>query len=115
MTNLNHTINTFFCKHFYSAFLVAALGLFVAAPSSFADTDSGYDAPHQVEEVISFVNINSADAATLSLLSGIGETKALAIIEYRETIGQFESIEQLTEVKGIGGRTIDKNRNVIVL
>lgn len=55
------------------------------------------------------VNINTADAATLASLNGIGESKAEAIIVYREANGPFESVEQLAEVKGIGSRTVEKN------
>ena len=57
------------------------------------------------------VNINQADAATLArVLSGIGEKKAQAIIEYRNTHGAFAKIEDLDQVKGIGPATIEKNR-----
>ncbi len=57
------------------------------------------------------VNINQADAATLAqMLSGIGEKKAQAIIEYRNTHGAFAKIEDLDQVKGIGPATIEKNR-----
>lgn len=62
------------------------------------------------------VNINLATAAELQdKLVGIGEKKALAIVEYREKHGNFTSIEQLTEVSGIGKSTLDKNRDRIVL
>lgn len=65
---------------------------------------------------INTVNINQADAATLArVLSGIGEKKAQAIIEYRQTHGAFTTIEQLDHVKGIGPATIDKNRERIRL
>jgi len=55
------------------------------------------------------ININSADVTTLVSLDGIGESKARAIIEYRETHGPFASIEDLAQVKGIGVRTVEKN------
>ena len=47
------------------------------------------------------VNINTADAAELTTLPGIGETRAAAIIEYRTTVGKFEKNEDLMNVKGI--------------
>lgn len=62
------------------------------------------------------VNINLATAAELQdKLVGIGAKKAQAIVDYREKNGKFVSIEQLTEVSGIGKATLDKNRDRIAL
>ena len=54
------------------------------------------------------VNINKANMETLVKLPGIGPVKAKAIIDYREKIGKFESIYDLTRVKGIGKETMSK-------
>jgi len=62
------------------------------------------------------VNINSADAATLDrVLVNIGPSKAQAIVEYRKAHGAFRSAEQLAEVKGVGLKTVEKNRDRISL
>lgn len=62
------------------------------------------------------VNINAASAAELQdKLVGIGAKKAQAIVDYRTKHGNFQSIEQLAEVSGIGQATIEKNRANIVL
>lgn len=62
------------------------------------------------------VNLNTASAAELQdKLVGIGAKKAQAIVDYRTKNGNFVSIEQLTEVSGIGKATLDKNRDRIVL
>lgn len=62
------------------------------------------------------VNINTATAAEIQdKLVGIGAKKAQAIVEYREKYGKFLSIEQITEVSGIGKATLEKNRDRIVL
>ena len=62
------------------------------------------------------VNINEADAAALaSGLNGVGRSRAEEIIRYRETYGPFKTVEELTEVKGIGKSTLEKNRAVITL
>ena len=62
------------------------------------------------------VNINTADAdAIAEELKGVGAKKAQAIINYREANGRFKTIESLTAVKGIGLKTVEKNRNVIEL
>ena len=55
------------------------------------------------------ININAADVTTLSALSGIGQSKAEAIVAYREANGPFASVEDLANVKGIGARTVEKN------
>ncbi len=60
------------------------------------------------------VNINTADAQTLaSELSGVGLSKAKAIVEYREKHGPFRNADDLSLVKGIGERTVDRNRAYI--
>jgi competence ComEA-like helix-hairpin-helix protein len=62
------------------------------------------------------VNINTADAATLArVLDGIGEAKALSIVEYRKTNGEFADVYELANVKGVGERTVELNEDRIVL
>jgi len=62
------------------------------------------------------VNINTADAATIdAVLLNIGPAKAQAIVAYRKAHGSFRSAEQLALVKGVGLKTIEKNRDRIVL
>jgi competence protein ComEA len=62
------------------------------------------------------VNINTADAETIQKeLKGIGAQKAEAIVAYRQANGNFQSADELTNVKGIGIKTVDKNRGNIVL
>lgn len=64
-----------------------------------------------VEKPIGVININTADAAALAELNGIGDAKAAAIVDYRKQHGPFKSVEQLADVKGIGDKFIEKNRN----
>ncbi|MEX2494932.1 MAG: helix-hairpin-helix domain-containing protein [Woeseia sp.] len=62
------------------------------------------------------VDVNSADAATLAAeLQGVGMAKAAAIVEHRETYGPFSTADDLILVKGIGERTVEINRNNILL
>jgi competence protein ComEA len=62
------------------------------------------------------VDVNTADAETLSAeLEGIGMSKATAIVEYREANGPFKSPDDLILVKGIGERTIELNRQNILV
>lgn len=61
------------------------------------------------------VNLNTATLEELQTLSGIGESKAKAIIEYRDEIGGFKTIEELTEVPGIGQSTYDEIKENITV
>lgn len=55
------------------------------------------------EETVSFpVNINTADADTLTALPGIGQVLAERIVAYRRQNGSFRAIEEITKVEGIG-------------
>ena len=62
------------------------------------------------------VNINTADAKAISeSLSGIGMKKAEDIISYRKEKGLFKTSEELSNVKGIGEKTVAKNKGDILL
>jgi competence protein ComEA len=62
------------------------------------------------------VNVNTADAETISeSLQGIGLNKAHAIVEYRQKHGPFKSADDLSLVKGIGDRTVELNRDNILV
>ena len=61
------------------------------------------------------ININSASMEELTSLSGIGDSKAKAIISYREENGKFNSIEDIMNVKGIGSSIYEKIKNYITV
>ena len=62
------------------------------------------------------VNVNSAGAEEIAeALKGVGMTKAEAIVNYRSENGQFKHVDELVNVKGIGIRTVDINREYILL
>ena len=62
------------------------------------------------------LNINTASAEQISsTMSGIGESKAKAIVQYRKSNGKFKSIQDLENVDGIGSKTIEKNKDKITL
>ncbi|VAW44316.1 hypothetical protein MNBD_GAMMA02-1212 [hydrothermal vent metagenome] len=68
------------------------------------------------QSALAAVNVNKADAAQIAEeLKGIGLSKATAIVEYRTQNGPFKTVEQLSEVKGIGLKTVEKNRADILL
>lgn len=60
------------------------------------------------------INLNTANAKELATLPGIGESRALRIINYREQNGKIKSLEQLSEIKGFGERSIAKLKGRVV-
>jgi competence protein ComEA len=61
------------------------------------------------------INLNKADENELQNLPGIGPSKAAAILEYRETNGQFKNVEDLKNISGIGDKTFDKLKDLITV
>ena len=58
------------------------------------------------------VDVNSADATTLAReLDGVGLSKAQAIVEYRKANGPFKRAEDLAKVKGLGLKTVERNKD----
>ena len=92
-------------------FLILTLG---AASSSFAaETTSTNSAKTETVAPKGLININTADASELTKLKGIGPKKAEAIVAWRKENGNFRSVDDLLEVKGIGEATLDANRALI--
>lgn len=61
------------------------------------------------------VNINTADASKLQTIPGIGQTRAEAIIAYREENGNFKSIEDIMKVSGIKNGLFEKMKDYITV
>ncbi len=59
------------------------------------------------------ININTANVDELSLLHGIGERKAQAIIAYRKDHGKFRYVEELSQVKGLGEKTVARLKRIL--
>jgi comEA protein len=93
--------------------------------SAMADKNSGNSSkPRQVKverlqpgqkpvQNNAIININTATASELTALINIGPAKANEIVAYRKANGNFVSIDQLANVKGIGTNTIEQNRKRI--
>ena len=62
------------------------------------------------------VNINTASAQEIAdALNGIGQTKAQAIVDYREAYGLFSRADEIVFVRGIGEVTYEKNKDDILV
>ncbi|RKZ69635.1 MAG: helix-hairpin-helix domain-containing protein [Gammaproteobacteria bacterium] len=62
------------------------------------------------------ININNASAEQIaSAMTGIGDSKAKAIVDYRSSHGKFKSVQDLENVDGIGSKTVAKNKDKITL
>lgn len=61
------------------------------------------------------VNINTATQAELQALDGVGEARAQAIVEYRDAEGNFSSKSEVTEVPGIGDKTLESIKGDITV
>lgn len=77
------------------------------ASSAFKTTEENtYSAENT--EVVYPINLNSCTADELMTVSGIGESKAQLIIEYRDYLGGYTSVEQIKNIKGIGDTVYEK-------
>ena len=61
------------------------------------------------------IDINKASAEELTQLKGVGPSTAAKIVEYRDKNGPFKSPEDITMVSGIGAKTYENNKEVIVI
>ena len=86
-----------------------AFAAFLSCVSSMSIAEQPTKALSQSEKVIQVVHINNADEQALISLKGIGRKKAFSIISYREENGNFKSLNELLNVKGIGKNIIEKN------
>lgn len=61
------------------------------------------------------ININTASAEELTQLKGVGSNHAARIIEFREKNGPFKKPEDLTLVPGVGQKTFERNKDLILV
>lgn len=59
------------------------------------------------------INLNTATAEELMTIKGIGETLSQRIIDYRDTHGKFNTVEELTKVNGIGEKRLAAMREFV--
>jgi competence protein ComEA len=93
--------------------IMALLTLLIVNPTFAAGEKEGATKSNETVVSMEKININQADAKTLTTLKGIGKDRAIKIVEYREKNGPFEKIEDLMKVKGIGKKIFEQNKNVL--
>lgn len=69
---------------------------------------------HVVAATGNKINVNTATVEQLQQLVGVGAKKAQAILDYRQKNGKIKNSADLEQVKGIGPKLIEKNRNLLV-
>ena len=84
--------------------------LMLAAPSAAAAQGKPSPAAKAAPAVI---NLNTASAAQIEALPGVGASTAKRIIEYRDKNGGFKKVEELMNVKGIGEKSFLKLKSLI--
>ena len=103
-------------RFFWLALGVFAVGCLMGTPV-WADHHEAAEkaAEETMPEAAGPIDINTADAAALQTLPGIGETKAAAIIAHREANGPFATVDDLKNVKGVGEKTLEKLKEQITV
>lgn len=90
------------------------LSLMALALPTYAEAQKVEQVTQSVEKQ-SPVDINRASVAELSSLDLVGEKRAQEIVRYREQHGPFADVESLTQVKGIGESTLERNRGRLLV
>ena len=67
------------------------------------------------DQPVSLVNVNKANTEDLIKIRGIGPVMAKRIIEYRDKNGAFKSVDDLTQVQGIGGNKLQKIKDQVTV
>ena len=93
----------------------SSAGVSTNQPAESAGTVAGASTSKTAQPISGIVNINTATAAELDTLPGIGPVYAGRIIDYRTTNGGFKSPEEIMNVKGIGQKTYDKFKDRITI
>lgn len=85
------------------------------APATTPAPAAAPNAPTTAKPAVAKVNINTADEAGLTSVKGIGKSRAKAIIAYREKNGAFKAVGDLTKVKGIKEKSLNKFKDQITV
>ncbi len=95
--------------------LVLGLASVSSAQSTAAPKPQKVKAAKTVTALAGPVNLNTATAAQIDALPGVGKSTAQRIVEYRQKNGGFKKIEELMNVKGIGEKSFLKLKPLITV
>jgi competence protein ComEA len=95
--------------------LASVLGLAAGAGAALAEPPSLPASAALAAGRSALIDLNSASTSELESLPGIGHSRALAIVAFRETHGRFHSVSQLLRIKGIGRAMLRKLRPLVTV
>jgi competence ComEA-like helix-hairpin-helix protein len=95
--------------------LAAALGLAVCGGAALAEAPVLVAGAQPATGPSALIDLNTASAAELESLPGIGHSRALAILAFREAHSGFHSVSQLLRIKGIGRAMLRKLRPLVTV
>ena len=101
-------------KKLISGLLVLS-ALAIQAPMVHAEVESSKQTQNKATNQQQRIDLNSATVEQLISLPGVGQSKAKAIIKYREEVGPFLEVAQLTQVKGIGEKMLSKIESFVMV
>ncbi|MGN6031426.1 MAG: helix-hairpin-helix domain-containing protein [Thermomicrobiales bacterium] len=87
----------------------------ITIPRQERASDSTAGTPEQSEAGVGRLNLNTATVAQLEELPGVGKVLAERIVSYRDAHGPFTSVDQLTNVEGIGPSLLEKLRPLVTV
>lgn len=99
-----------FCGVFWAWASGFAVAVSTTPHQCFADPKAAYAYLLAGSQTHKKININTASAAELTTLHGVGVKTAEAIVRYRTQMGRFRQVEDLMNVKGVGEKTLENNR-----
>nr|WP_314876123.1 helix-hairpin-helix domain-containing protein [uncultured Pseudomonas sp.] len=104
----------------FSYLLIPLLAVFslsaTAAPATAVSEPVSNVSPVMAQSSAGKIDLNKADELTLqSELVGIGQAKARSIVAYREANGPFSNVDELLEIKGIGAKLLERNRDRLMV
>jgi competence protein ComEA len=97
------------------AVFVTLVLFLIANPVGAVETQGETGKTNETLAAMEQININEADADSLTSLKGIGKDRALSIIEYREKNGPFQKVEDIMKVKGIGKKIFEQNKDFLTI